>query len=141
MFAGYSATPMFTSARIITLFSLIFSILLFQFYSSFIVGSLLTESPKTIKTIQQLLDSKLECGIDQVTYIRDIFNHAIDPVAIKLYKTKILAKGNIISLDKGLELIKRGGFAFHTDVSSTYIKLKSTVCFLFDRNNAVNPFF
>lgn len=113
------------SARLVILSALFFSILLFQFYSSFIVGSLLTESPKTIRTIQQLLDSRLECGIDEVSYIRDIFNHAIDPIAIKLYHTKILAKNNVFSLEKGLELIKRGGFAFHTDISSTYIKLKS----------------
>lgn len=117
--------PRLSSARVIILSALIFSILLFQFYSSFIVGSLLTESPKTIRTIQQLLDSRLECGIDEVSYIRDIFNHAIDPVAIKLYHTKILAKNNIFNLETGLERIRRGGFAFHTDISSTYIKLKS----------------
>lgn len=112
--------------------ALLFSILLFQFYSSFIVGSLLTASPKTIRTIQQLLDSRLECGIDEVSYIRDIFNHAIDPIAIKLYNTKILAKNNIYNLEKGLELIKRGGFAFHTDISSTYIKLKSACIHCFE---------
>lgn len=85
----------------------------------------MTESPKYIKTIQQLLDSKIECGIDEVSYIRDIFNHAIDPVALKLYHTKILEKGNIINLHRGLDRIKEGGYAFHTDVSSTYILLKS----------------
>ena len=49
---------------------------------------------------------------------------------MKLYHDKILDKGNIIKLQKGLELIKRGGYAFHTDVSSTYIILKGYFLFV-----------
>lgn len=40
-----------------------FSVVIYQFYGSFIVGSLLTETPKTIKTMRQLLNSRLEFGI------------------------------------------------------------------------------
>lgn len=119
--------PALTSARIVTLSTLIFSILLFQFYSSFIVGSLLTESPKTIQTMQQLYDSGLACGLDNISYMRDIFNHATDPTTLKLYKNKILSKEHFYGREKGMELIKRGGFAYHTDGSSIYFKLKSEI--------------
>lgn len=109
----------------IVLASLLFAILLFQFYSSFIVGSLLIDPPKTIRTVQQLLDSHLVCGLDKVSYISDIFNHVTDKVAIELYHKKVLAKNNLFPLNNGLEKIKQGGFAFFTDVSSSYIRLMS----------------
>lgn len=124
---GFTSVPVLASARIITLSTLLFSILLFQFYSSFIVGSLLTESPKNIRTMQQLYDSQLVCALDDVSFIRDIFNHATDPVALKLYHNKIVKKGNVYGRDKGMELIKRGGFAYLTDGSAIYFKLESEI--------------
>lgn len=121
---AYDAEPQRFSARCTAATTLLFALLLYQFYGSFIVGSLLIEPPRTIRTIQQLLDSRLQCAIDEVSYVRDIFNHAIDPVAIRLYREKILQPNNVVRLDRGLALVKRGGWAFHTDVSSTYIRLQ-----------------
>lgn len=124
---GYEPELRPLAARCVSVTALFLSLLLFQFYASFIVGSLLVEPPRTIRTVQQLLDSRLQCAIDDVSYVRDIYNHAIDPVAVQLYREKILEPNNIFRLDRGLELLKRGGWAFHTDVSSTYIRLKSVL--------------
>ncbi|KAJ6639575.1 hypothetical protein Bhyg_12322, partial [Pseudolycoriella hygida] len=57
---GCSDNPSFISSRILTLTYLMFSVVIYQFYGSFIVGSLLTETPKVIKTMRQLLNSKLD---------------------------------------------------------------------------------
>lgn len=75
--------------------------------------------------MQQLYDSPLVCAIDNISFMRDIFNHATDPVALKLYQNKVLNKGHFYGRDQGMELIKRGGFAYHTDGSAIYFKLKS----------------
>lgn len=124
---GYDVEPNRISARIVALSALVLALLLFQFYSSFIVGSLLMEPPKTIKTIRQLYDSGMEVGMDAVSYNRDIFEHAVDEAAIQLYRERILKKNNVFVVNKGLELIKRGGFAYHTDSSSAHIRLRSVL--------------
>lgn len=70
---GTSETPHFTSRRCIVLLILLFGFLIFQFYSASIVGSLLMEKPKTIKTLRNLIDSALDVGIEDIVYIRDFF--------------------------------------------------------------------
>lgn len=46
---------------------------MFQYYSATIVGSLLMEAPKNIRTIRNLIDSKLTLGIEDIPYTRDYF--------------------------------------------------------------------
>lgn len=70
---GTSETPRLTSRRCIVLLILLFGFLIFQFYSASIVGSLLMEKPKTIKTVRNLIDSPLELGIEEIPYNRDYF--------------------------------------------------------------------
>ncbi len=102
-----------------------FSILIFQFYSSFIVGSLLTESPKYIKTVKQLLNSPFEFGIDTVHYVHDNFHDSNEESTVKLYN-KIMKnpKKPLIPLETGLNLLKNGGFVFLTDASYAYLRSK-----------------
>lgn len=61
------------SRRCIILSSLILSVLIYQFYSASIVGSLLMEKPKTIKTLRDLIDSPLQIGLEDIGYTRDYF--------------------------------------------------------------------
>lgn len=91
-----------------------------QLYSSSIVASLLIEAPKSIKTIRQLLNSKIICYIDEVAYIRDHIEHYNEESVIKMYN-KITSHPNpFVSLDKGVELVKQGGHAFYTDGNHGY---------------------
>lgn len=119
---GFEGDPILISSRIVTLTVLVFSVLIFQFYSSFIVGSLLTEAPKSIKTIQQLLHSQLEFGVDDVPYILDKFQHASEKSTVQLYEHIMKTKDkSIMKTDEGLNLIKRGGFAFNTGILDNII--------------------
>lgn len=52
---------------------LLFGFSMFQFYSASIVGSLLMEKPKTIKTVRNLIDSSLKVGIEDIIYNKDFF--------------------------------------------------------------------
>lgn len=95
---------------------LMFSVLIFQFYSSFIVGSLLTEAPKNIKTVKQLLHSRFEFGIDQVPYVLDNFHAATETSTFQLYDKIMKNPGKVLMpLRTGLNLLKKGGFVFNTD--------------------------
>lgn len=82
---------------------------MFQFYSSFIVGSLLTEAPKNIKTVDQLLNSRFEFGIDVVPYVIDNFHVAKEEATVQLYN-KIMKNPDkaLMPLQTGLKLLKQG---------------------------------
>lgn len=49
------------------------ALLMFQFYSASIVGSLLIEIPRYITTPQDILDSSLEVGYENSAYNYDFF--------------------------------------------------------------------
>lgn len=113
------------STRMIFLVFVLFSILIYQFYSCFIVGSLLTRAPKTINTLRQLIDSNLHLGIEDISYNLDFFQLTTDKEALELFNRKIVVKGkplteNFFSVLNGVEKLKKGGFAFHVDVSYAY---------------------
>lgn len=113
---GYSTEPLMISSRILTLTILVFSVLVSQFYSAFIVGSLLMEVPKSIKTMQQLTHSKLKFGVDDVPYILENFEQNYeDTTTLKLYERIMTTRDkSVMDLNDGLDLIKKGGFAFNT---------------------------
>lgn len=87
--------------------------LIYQFYSSFIVGSLLIETPKNIKTIEQLLNSELSFGLDKQPYVGDIFSYAKEDATVELYN-KIMKhpERSLMSTHAGIDLLKKGKTSF-----------------------------
>ncbi|XP_058975640.1 uncharacterized protein LOC101898959 isoform X2 [Musca domestica] len=77
------------SGRCIVTTSLLFSFAIYQFYSASIVGTLLMEKPKTIRTLRDLIHSSLEIGIEDIVYNRDYFLRTKDPDAQELYAKKV----------------------------------------------------
>ncbi|XP_075162070.1 ionotropic receptor 64a [Haematobia irritans] len=77
------------AGRCIVITSLLFSFAIYQFYSASIVGTLLLEKPKTIRTLRDLIHSSLEIGIEDIPYTRDFFLRTKDPDAQELYAKKI----------------------------------------------------
>ena len=66
------------STRITIIALMLLSILVYQFYSSYIVGSLLITPPKTINTLTDLINSHLEVGVEDLSYNKDyldVFNY------------------------------------------------------------------
>lgn len=102
-----------------------FSLLIYQFYCSFIVGSLLTETPKTIKTMKQLLHSELDLALDELPYIQDIFHYNTEDSAVQMYNKIITLPSPLLPLHKGLNLVKEGSLAFNTDGINAYPIVKS----------------
>ncbi|KAH8418242.1 hypothetical protein KR222_006785, partial [Zaprionus bogoriensis] len=86
---GLGFSTSFISGRTIVITSLLFSFCIYQFYSASIVGTLLMEKPKTIKTLSDLVHSTLQVGVEDIVYNRDYFLHTKDPVSMELYAKKI----------------------------------------------------
>lgn len=70
---GLGFSTSFVSGRTIVITSLLFSFCIYQFYSASIVGTLLMEKPKTIKTLSDLVHSTLDVGVEDIVYNRDYF--------------------------------------------------------------------
>lgn len=68
-----SDTPRVYSGRIVYMSLFLWALLLYQFYSASIVGSLLSEKPRFIKSIKDLAESTLEVGIEDMPYNHDFF--------------------------------------------------------------------
>ncbi|XP_023178751.2 uncharacterized protein LOC111604776 isoform X2 [Drosophila hydei] len=86
---GLGFSTSFTSGRTIVITSLLFSFCIYQFYSASIVGTLLMEKPKTIRTLSDLVQSSLQVGVEDIVYNRDYFLNTKDPVSMELYAKKI----------------------------------------------------
>ncbi|XP_065360298.1 uncharacterized protein Ir64a [Calliphora vicina] len=86
---GLSFSTFFFSGRCIVITSLMFSFSIYQFYSASIVGTLLMEKPKTIRTLRDLIHSNLEIGVEDIVYNRDYFLRTKDPDAQELYAKKV----------------------------------------------------
>ncbi|XP_052836571.1 glutamate [NMDA] receptor subunit 1 [Drosophila gunungcola] len=109
------------STRLLISLSGIFSFILMQFYGAFIVGSLLTQSLRSIVSLQALYDSNLAIGMENIPYNFHIFNSSI-PLVRQVYAKKICRAGehNILTLQQGAERIIQGRFAFHADLERMY---------------------
>ncbi|XP_046753140.1 uncharacterized protein LOC124416256 [Diprion similis] len=122
---GLTDGPQLISGRVVFIFLFIWGLLLYQFYSASIVGSLLAQHPRYINTLKDLLDSDLRVGIEDIAYNYDFFATTTDPVALRLYKKKVAPARNrkqpaYYSPREGLRRVQKGGFAFHVDVATAY---------------------
>lgn len=106
-----------TAVKILVFISLAYSVTLYQYYNALIVATLLREPPTTIKTLKGLLENNLKIGIEDVLYNKDYFQRTTDPIAIELYKKKVIYDNqyNFFEPEHGMALVKRGSFAFHLD--------------------------
>ncbi|THK33133.1 ionotropic receptor 75a [Diachasma alloeum] len=128
---GLSDGPRCISGRITFLTLFIWGLMLYQFYSASIVGSLLSGSSNWITTLQDLVDSDLEVGIEDMAYNHDFFATTTDPVAQELYNKKVAISKKrktepYFSAEEGIKLIQKGGFAFQVDVATAYKFIEET---------------
>ncbi|XP_062565502.1 ionotropic receptor 75a-like [Armigeres subalbatus] len=122
---GTSSVILLNSTRIALISTLVFSILVSQFYSSYIVGYLLIVPPKTMKTLNDLLDSNLKVIVENQGYNVYYLNTTKDPVAIELYRKKILnGEDNFMNVTEGIARVQRGGYAFQCDTAYAYPIMK-----------------
>lgn len=115
------------SMRILFYSLIVFSMIIYQYYSSFIVSSLLTDPPKSIDSIRKLIDSDLKVGIEDLTYNHDFFDKATDKETLELYTKKVKKGNQFYSQSEGVEMMKKGGFAFHFDTSYGYGLIKDSL--------------
>ncbi|XP_016977884.1 ionotropic receptor 75a [Drosophila rhopaloa] len=110
------------STRLLISLSCIFSFVLMQFYGAFIVGSLLSESSRSIVSLQALYESNLVIGMENISYNFALFTNTSNQLVRDVYARKICKPGehNILTLQQGAERIIQGRFAFHSAIDRLY---------------------
>lgn len=109
--------------RIIFLNILILSILLYNYYTSALVSSLLNTQPNVLKSVRELYESNLKVGTEYQPYTNTYIVQArSDPWVQKLNSSKIFTSGrpNYYSPEEGLAKVKKGEFAYHTEITTAY---------------------
>ncbi|CAH0401172.1 unnamed protein product [Chilo suppressalis] len=111
-----------TSVKMVIFVTFIYAVTLYQYYNATVVSTLLREPPKNIRTLEDLVKSNLKAGAENVLYAKDFFKFTTDEVALEMYRKKIAPahQYNFYTVEHGMALVKRGGFAFHVDSGLAY---------------------
>lgn len=110
------------STRLLISICCIFSFMLMQFYGAFIVGSLLSDTPRSIVNLLALYESNLEIGMENISYNFALFTNTTNQLVRDVFTQRICCAGqhNILSIQQGAERIGQGGFAFHAAIDRMY---------------------
>lgn len=120
--ADQGSTSIFYSlpARIILLTTVTMSFMVNQYYTSSVVGSLLTPTPKTITNCEQLTKSKLKLIFEPTPTLKTTFQLNSNQVVKKLYETKIAGQEQFVPVSEAIKLVRRGGYAYFTFIDYFY---------------------
>lgn len=114
------------SSRMVVLILSLVALVLMQFYSGYLVSSLLSEPKHTITDLNSLYRSDLQIGMENASFNFHLLGNATQPMLRKIYEKRILANpsSNILSLNECAKRIKQGGFAGYVQIPPTILKLK-----------------
>ncbi|KAJ0177155.1 hypothetical protein K1T71_007164 [Dendrolimus kikuchii] len=103
-----------TLGRLVMFILFLTFLFLYTAYSASIVA-LLQSSSNQIRTLSDLLHSRLELGLENTVYNEYYFRTATEPVRKAIYDTKIAPKGQkaFISVEDGVKKMKNEPFAFN----------------------------
>ncbi|KAL3269451.1 hypothetical protein HHI36_008521 [Cryptolaemus montrouzieri] len=119
---GYAEEPKSAAGRIASVVLFISVIFLYTSYSASIVV-LLQSTTDTIQTVQDLLDSRIKLGAEDIVYSHYYFESAKQPLQKAIYEQKVAPKGqksNFMSVIEGMRLVQNDFFAFHVELSTGY---------------------
>nr|CAH7754867.1 unnamed protein product [Callosobruchus chinensis] len=119
---GSDTEPRSSAGRVAYFIALISLMFLYTSYSANIVA-LLQSTTENIRTMEDLLNSRMSLGALDVVYNRYYFEHAQDPIRKAIYQQKIAPKGQkakFISLEEGMSRVRDEFFGFHSELSVAY---------------------
>ncbi|KAJ8910867.1 hypothetical protein NQ315_010814 [Exocentrus adspersus] len=119
---GVDAEPRSSAGRIATIFTFLALMFLYTSYSANIVA-LLQSTTDSIRTLEDLLVSRIALGVEDIVYAHYYFENAQEPIRKTIYEQKIAPKGqkpNFMTALEGIKRVQQGSFAFHIELSTGY---------------------
>lgn len=119
---------MFRSRFFVQFFFCIAFMFIYTSYTANIVA-LLQSTTKKINTLEDLLHSTLDFGIEDTPYTRFYFPAATDPIRKALYETKINVPkqpSKFMNMSYGISQMRKGLFVFHMEIGNGYRQIQKT---------------
>nr|AST36236.1 putative ionotropic receptor IR75q.2 [Hedya nubiferana] len=108
--------------RIVMLILFLALMFLYTSYSANIVA-LLQSSSSQIKTLEDLLHSRIKFGVHDTVFNKYYFSTATEPVRKAIYETKVAPRGSqpgFMTMEEGVKKMQKGLFAFHMETGVGY---------------------
>ncbi|XP_023941969.2 ionotropic receptor 75a [Bicyclus anynana] len=108
--------------RMVLIFLFVAVTFLYTSYSANIVA-LLQSSSSQIKTLEDLLHSRIKFGVHDTVFNRYYFTTETEPVRRAIYETKVAPPGTtprFMTMENGVREIQKGLFAFHMETGVGY---------------------
>nr|WPO56523.1 ionotropic receptor [Leucinodes orbonalis] len=108
--------------RVVMLILFLALMFLYTSYSANIVA-LLQSSSSQIRTLDDLLHSRLKFGVHDTVFNRYYFSTATEPVRKAIYEKKVAPPGTtprFMTMDDGVKRMRKGLFAFHMETGVGY---------------------
>ncbi|XP_055681092.1 ionotropic receptor 75a-like [Lutzomyia longipalpis] len=130
---GIDPIPRNIVQRIIILFTLFLAFFLYNYYTSSVVGVLLSTPVKGPTTVEELLGSSYMFSFDDVGYHRILFREKKTPIVGKIYEKKMIGVKRgpkdlpmYTDIFSAVPFIKSGKWAYHCDLTEAYSAVAKT---------------
>ncbi|XP_022225591.2 ionotropic receptor 75a [Drosophila obscura] len=123
---GLDPIPKDHPSRFVVITIFLFSLVMYNYYTSSVVGGLLSSSDKGPATVDDITSSSLTISFEDIGYYKVLFRESKNPALTRLIKTKLsssrsLGKISVFAhIEEAVPYIKLGGFAFHCEVVDAY---------------------
>ncbi|XP_072932062.1 uncharacterized protein [Epargyreus clarus] len=108
--------------RVVMLVLFLTLMFLYTSYSANIVALLQSSSTK-IKTLEDLLKSRIKFGVHDTVFNRYYFEAETEPIRKAIYETKVAppdTNPNFLTMEEGVKRMRKGLFAFHMETGVGY---------------------
>lgn len=123
---GIASIPNLLTYRTIVLFVLILSSLLYNYYTSSIVGALLSSPIQGPDTFEEIINSPMVLMFEDIGYNKIMMHEGKTELIKQMVAKKVRTRSEkdpiplYVSIEKSIPYLKRGGIALHADESEVY---------------------
>ncbi|XP_037828497.1 ionotropic receptor 75a [Lucilia sericata] len=123
---GLDPIPKGISSRIITITTFIFSLVMYNYYTSSVVGGLLSNTAQGPASVDEIISSELRLSFEDIGYYKILFRENKSPRIVRLLNRKVLPPRDsndlpvFTHIEDAIPYLKRGGYAFHCEVVDAY---------------------
>ncbi|XP_046810985.1 ionotropic receptor 75a [Lucilia cuprina] len=123
---GLDPIPKGISSRIITITTFIFSLVMYNYYTSSVVGGLLSNTAQGPTSVDEIISSELRLSFEDIGYYKILFRENKSPRVVRLLNKKVLPPRDpkdlpvFTHIEEAIPYLKRGGYAFHCEVVDAY---------------------
>lgn len=123
---GIDPTPNLITYRTIVLFVLILSSLLYNYYTSSIVGALLSSPIEGPSTLKEIIDSPMMIMFEDIGYNKIMIHEGKTELIREMVAKKVRPRGVNDSvplypaIEQSIPFLKRGGIALHCEATEAY---------------------